>query len=146
VIVIVGLLAAIALPSFLNQAAKAKQARALKYIGVINRAQQAYFLEHDDFAPSIAVLGIAGQDNDNNYTYSIPPATPTPTGLMTSTKATPTSTALRGYAGVVFTTVDPSGGVQLATLICKGSLNSTPEPTAGSAVAGQVQINDCNTI
>jgi type II secretion system protein G len=49
VIIIIGILAAIALPSFLNQANKAKQSEAKTYVGSMNRGQQAYFLENDTF-------------------------------------------------------------------------------------------------
>ena len=41
VIIIIGILSAIALPSFLNQANKAKQSEAKQYTGSMNRAQQA---------------------------------------------------------------------------------------------------------
>ena len=41
VIIIIGILAAIALPSFLNQAAKAKQSEAKNYVGSVTRAQQS---------------------------------------------------------------------------------------------------------
>ena len=45
VIIIIGLLAAIALPSFLSQADKARFAEAKAYIGTMSRLQQAYYLE-----------------------------------------------------------------------------------------------------
>ena len=41
VIIIIGILAAIALPSFLNQAAKARQSEGQTYTGTLNRTQQA---------------------------------------------------------------------------------------------------------
>ena len=44
VIIIIGILAAIALPSFLNQANKARQSEAKSSVGALNRAQQAYYL------------------------------------------------------------------------------------------------------
>ena len=50
VIIIIGILAAIALPSFLNQANKARQSEAQTYIGSLNRGQQAYYLEKSVFA------------------------------------------------------------------------------------------------
>jgi type IV pilus assembly protein PilA len=43
VIIIIGILAAIALPSLLSQVNKGKQAEARQNIGSANRAQQAYF-------------------------------------------------------------------------------------------------------
>ncbi|HIK54809.1 MAG TPA: prepilin-type N-terminal cleavage/methylation domain-containing protein, partial [Synechococcales cyanobacterium M55_K2018_004] len=45
VIIIIGILSAIALPSFLNQANKARQSEASTYVGSMNRGQQAYYLE-----------------------------------------------------------------------------------------------------
>ena len=44
-IIIIGILSAIALPSFLNQANKAKQSEAKQYIASINKGQQAYYAE-----------------------------------------------------------------------------------------------------
>jgi type II secretory pathway pseudopilin PulG len=139
----VGLLAAIALPSFLSQANRAKQAKALKYIGMINRAQQAYFLEHDHFAPTIETLGFEGQNIDANYTYVIAPNTP---GVMTSAQANPINPNLRGYAGVVFTTLDPGGIARLSTLICEGDTAVVPAPTPTIVGAGEVQIANCDTL
>ena len=45
VVIIIGVLAAIALPNLLNQVAKGRQAEAKNNLGAINRAQQAYRLE-----------------------------------------------------------------------------------------------------
>ncbi|HIK25132.1 MAG TPA: prepilin-type N-terminal cleavage/methylation domain-containing protein [Thermosynechococcus sp. M46_R2017_013] len=58
VVIIIGILAAIALPSMLNQAAKARLASAKNTIGAINRAQQAYRLEHPRFAQNQEELKI----------------------------------------------------------------------------------------
>jgi type IV pilus assembly protein PilA len=55
-IVIVGILSAIALPSYLNQAAKTRASEAKANLGTINRSQQAYRLERGTFALSIADL------------------------------------------------------------------------------------------
>ncbi len=142
VVVIVGLLAAIALPSFVGQAAKAKQARALQYIGVINRAQQAFFLENNRFAISTAELGFADENTDQNYIYTV---TLDSIGTMTSTKATPVNQTLKGYAGVVFTTMDPSGDARIYSLICQGEPAQAPSPTVANA-QGDVQIANCNTL
>ncbi len=71
VIVIVGVLAAIALPSFLTQASKAREAEAKTYIGSINRAQQAYYHEKLSFADSLDNLGIGVPAQTGNYQYQI---------------------------------------------------------------------------
>ncbi len=58
VVIIIGILAAIALPSMLNQASRARLAGAQTQAGAINRAQQAYRLENPTFATDIATLAI----------------------------------------------------------------------------------------
>ena len=47
VIIIIGILAAIALPSFLSQANKAKQSEGKQYISSLNKGQQAYYVENN---------------------------------------------------------------------------------------------------
>jgi prepilin-type N-terminal cleavage/methylation domain-containing protein len=49
VVIIIGVLAAIALPNLLGQVAKGRQAEARNNLGTINRAQQAYRLESGTF-------------------------------------------------------------------------------------------------
>ncbi|MEO0870022.1 MAG: type IV pilin-like G/H family protein, partial [Cyanobacteria bacterium J06642_11] len=69
VIIIIGILAAIALPSFLNQANKAKQTEAATNIGAVNRGQQAYTLENSDFSKTISGLGIGIRYESENYCF-----------------------------------------------------------------------------
>lgn len=80
VIIIIGILAAIALPSFLNQANKAKQSEAKTYVGSMNRAQQAFYLENDYFTAfdtaegagkGMAELGLGVATETANYKYTI---------------------------------------------------------------------------
>ncbi|MBD2326299.1 type IV pilin-like G/H family protein [Alkalinema sp. FACHB-956] len=73
VIIIIGILAAIALPSFLNQANKAKQSEAKQYIGSMNRAQQSYYLEKDLFASNadFGQLGLGIKTETGTYKYTI---------------------------------------------------------------------------
>jgi len=74
VIIIIGILSAIALPSFLNQANKAKQSEAKTYVGSANRAQQAYYLENGSFVESaddFGDLGLGIETQTANYKYDI---------------------------------------------------------------------------
>lgn len=70
VIAITGILAAIAMPFFLNRANSAKQAEAKTYIGTLNRAQQAYVTEHAQFSDSPTALGLNIREH-KNYKYEI---------------------------------------------------------------------------
>ncbi len=73
VIIIIGILSAIALPSFLNQANKAKQSEAKTYVGSMNRAQQAFYLEKNQFAAGgdFGQLGLGVATQTTNYIYQI---------------------------------------------------------------------------
>ena len=74
VIIIIGILSAIALPSFLNQANKAKQSEAKTYVGSANRAQQAYYLENAAFVTDVAnfgQLGLGIETKTANYLYTL---------------------------------------------------------------------------
>lgn len=58
VVIIIGILAAIALPNILAQVAKGRQAEAKNNLGAVNRAQQAYRLEQLTFAQNSTDLPI----------------------------------------------------------------------------------------
>ena len=69
VIIIIGILAAIALPSFLNQANRARQSEAQTYVGSMNRAQQAYYLERTQFSGNLGALGLGIPETTQYYQY-----------------------------------------------------------------------------
>jgi type IV pilus assembly protein PilA len=69
VIIIVGVLAAIALPSFLNQIGKARGSEAKANLGVINRGQQAYRLERNTFSTNLG--GLDARVTGKFYSYSV---------------------------------------------------------------------------
>lgn len=97
VIIIIGILAAIALPSFLNQANKARQSEAKTYIGSMNRGQQAYRLENRSFANSFPNLAIGIPSSTNYYTYTIG----TNGAFGAAALATVVDPALKAYVGGV---------------------------------------------
>jgi prepilin-type N-terminal cleavage/methylation domain-containing protein len=71
VIIIIGILAAIALPSFLNQANRARQSEAATYVGSMNRAQQAFYLERSQFTNDLGQLGLGIPSDTDFYKYRI---------------------------------------------------------------------------
>jgi type IV pilus assembly protein PilA len=73
VLIHVGILAAVTVPTFLSQANNAKEAEGRQRIGAMNRSQQAYYLEKRSFAPqpSFTDLGLGFPQTSNNYRYSI---------------------------------------------------------------------------
>ncbi|MGK7920990.1 MAG: type IV pilin-like G/H family protein [Trichodesmium sp.] len=68
---LVFVLSLIAVPSFLNQANKAKQSEAKQYIGSMNKGQQAYYVEYGEFSDNISDLGLGISSETENYSYDI---------------------------------------------------------------------------
>ena len=97
VIIIIGILSAIALPSFLNQAAKAKQSEAKTYVGSVNRAQQSFRIENTSFAANIDALQIGIPTSTDFYNYTLGADVNTTTVLATAKDPT----SLKGFSGGV---------------------------------------------
>jgi len=120
VIIIIGLLAAIALPSFLNQSNKARYSEAKTYIGTISRLQQVYHLEKRTFTDDIGKLNVGANTSTANFTYSVIAGSvngnnsPVHLNQIITNVATPSSTTLKAIVGVV----GIPGVVRIDTVIC----------------------------
>jgi len=101
VIIIIGILSAIALPSFLNQANKAKQTEGKTYIGSMNRAQQTYYLENNSFASSLSELGLGIATQTENYRYNITGGGSGVTNVTNQAQPLQDQAPLKAYIGVV---------------------------------------------
>jgi type II secretion system protein G len=123
VIIIIGILAAIALPSFLNQANKARQAEAETYIGAMNRAQQAFYLENREFSDTLAPLELGLSDTEN-YTYTIAGGGADSTQVQND--ANPTGPDLKGYSGVVWLGTGTDGNSTTLAELCEGTPGALP--------------------
>ena len=141
VIIIIGILAAIALPSFLNQANKAKQSEAKQYVGTLMRSQQAYYLEKAAFATDIDALGRPIVEKTENYDYKmadgdIADATgPTATVNMHGASLKP---ALKSYVGgVALAKVTATSEATTGALLCEAK-----EPKGGRMTGlSNAQVN-----
>ncbi|NEQ65786.1 MAG: prepilin-type N-terminal cleavage/methylation domain-containing protein [Symploca sp. SIO2D2] len=103
VIIIIGILSAIALPSFLNQANKAKQSEARTYVGSMNRAQQAYYLENNEFAneENFGGLGLGVATSTENYKYDIDGGGPDSTTVTNQAQPAKDTASIKAYVGGV---------------------------------------------
>ncbi len=147
VIIIIGILSAIALPSFLNQANKAKQSEAKTYVGSMNRAQQAYYLEKGTFSAigvanvadndaAIGALGLGIQTDTEYYSYAITAGdagTAPNTFKAVTNGAQPLSDSLKAYLG----------GVQIGTQA--GTGEATTLASLCEAVKAPVQTGAAGT-
>ena len=103
VIIIIGILSAIALPSFLNQAKKARQSEAKTYVGSMNRGQQAFYTENDAFTSSVDAMGVGIGTQTANYVYLAVAGSGTGTQLFAANYSSSASSGsgLKNYGGVV---------------------------------------------
>jgi type IV pilus assembly protein PilA len=136
VIIIIGILAAISLPNFMNQTAKAKQSEARQNISLVNKAQNVYRTEKSRFATKFDDLAIAvlkGNTNDStvNYDYSLSSNNNDSTTVTAQSK----DSALKSYAGGNVRFVNASSESVLATVICE---KDTPgiDPVSAPDIVG----------
>ena len=128
VIIIIGILAAIALPSFLNQANKAKESEAKTYVGSTVRAQQAYFLENSSFATNFAKVELGINTSTKNYAYTLDGITPTKVSILAISANQAT---LRSFVGGVGVGTASSGEATTLGALCRGATPASV-PTATS--------------
>jgi type IV pilus assembly protein PilA len=139
VIVIIGILTAIALPTFLNETSKAKQTEGKQNVVSTNKAQIAYRGGGGDFATTWDILAISSvtgtgaTGSTTNYTYNL-------ASNATADSATVTVTAkdgsIKGYAGAVTRKANASGQTVMPTVICEANAVGTTAPTAPTVAAG----------
>jgi type IV pilus assembly protein PilA len=144
VIIIIGILAAIALPSFLNQAAKARQSEAKNSVGAVMRQQQAHRLENGAFAGSMNRLKVGLPTETDNYTYEFDPAGGDDEDLASDvTAVTINATPLDPETLLYYTgTVAVEGG-QTRAQACQGS--EIGEEPVSDPTAGELPADRCTT-
>ncbi|MBU7584373.1 MAG: prepilin-type N-terminal cleavage/methylation domain-containing protein [Nostoc sp. TH1S01] len=133
VVIIIGVLAAIALPSLLGQVNKAKQSEARNYVGTVNRSQQAYYLEYQGFATSVSQLQVGIKTQTDNYSYMI-----TGNNVLTQFNATPIKPALKSYYGTAGTLAGSSATSEALTvaIACESLNPTTTAPTLSTSATG----------
>ena len=133
VILIIGVLASISLPSFLNQVNRAKAAEAASYVGTINRAQQAYRLENNDFAESLAELAIGIPQQTSNFEYSVQVGSSVANAI-----AEPLDSSVPGMLGVAYVAQVENGQATTVAFVCRSDTpGETPPPYAAPPPSNQ---------
>ncbi|MCC3451638.1 MAG: type IV pilin-like G/H family protein [Microcoleus sp. PH2017_39_LGB_O_B] len=144
VIIIIGILSAIALPSFLNQASKAKQSEAKQYISSMNKGQQAYFAERSVFATDVPSLGLGIKTGTNNYKYGVGASIAGANGGVTM-GAQPIGASIKGYAGAVFFV--PAGeGDGTSSILCEQLTAAQEAPAVITPARENTKCTDAQTL
>ncbi|MBD2353943.1 type IV pilin-like G/H family protein [Tolypothrix sp. FACHB-123] len=141
VIIIIGILSAIALPSFLNQAKKAKQSESKTYVGSMNKGQQAYYTENDTFASTVNDTGIGIKTTTSNYSYFTSAVTGTATAAYATSYSTAIASGLKNYGGRVYLeSVGANSELTSIAFLCEGNNVGT----SGAALIDGAGSTTCN--
>jgi hypothetical protein len=118
-----------------NDPSKIKQSEAKQYIGSMNRAQQAYFLEEDNFTDNIPELGLGISTETENYTYSSHA-----TLLSAINYGVSRQSDLKSYVGGVFLgSVEETGELTTLAIFCETKDKGTHRPPAPIVEDGVIQ-------
>jgi prepilin-type N-terminal cleavage/methylation domain-containing protein len=130
VVIIIGVLAAVALPNLLSQVGKARETEGKNGVGTVNRAQQAYHFERQSFAGSANDLGVTLPTT--YYAYTFVGAGNATDASVSAADANANKNGTRDYAGAINFTA-ASGTYK--TVVCQGTSVGSGAPS-GNAVAG----------
>jgi type IV pilus assembly protein PilA len=128
VLMIITILSAIALPSFLDCSLKARQSEAKQYLSSMNRAQQAYFAEKGAFSNSLTALGLGIKTQTTNYKYSI---SATKNAAFSYAVSSHERKSLTSYVGAVFlVAVSPAANNEKTTvsILCEATSFGKTQP------------------
>jgi type IV pilus assembly protein PilA len=134
VILIIGILTAVGLPSFLNQTSKARQTEAKQNIAVVIRGQQLHYSETSAFAPTFNQLALGnslqGDDtmNTKSYAYQMTISSTLDERFMSMTASTLDKT-WKSYAGALSVEKTGSQNSTWSSILCSAKIPGIPAPT-----------------
>lgn len=108
---------------------KAKQSEGKQYISSINKGQQAYYIEKEEFSYSISDLGIGVRTETDNYSYDIEKIDPKAFVIST---ASAKDSQLKSYAGLVY----------VEDNITKSKICETDQPSTSPPIDFRVVDNE----
>lgn len=157
VVIIIGVLAAVALPNLLGQVGKARESEAKTALGALNRAQQAYRLESNkfyvggssNFTDAQNALGVVPGTDFYSYSNTTNSASEASLATFTANGTDPDDSGVRDFAsGVGY----DSGSFDTILCIATGKDTTSAASTVGaqagavSATAGAVTCSTGNSI
>jgi len=134
-LLLLGALGAIVLPSFLNQSNKcgsSPRLEAKQYLGSINRAQMAYYLEELTFASTVRDLGLGIDSHTSKSSFFITHSKPNAAFSYAIADKAPeksSSQRLNSYVGAVYITPQKKNGeAVMVEIICEADFPNITHP------------------
>jgi type IV pilus assembly protein PilA len=145
VIIIIGILTAIALPNFLNQTAKAKHTEAKENINLFNKTQNAYRLENSAFATSFDILATGSLNGGATAQTSIYSYTLVAGTDSTTIRATAKDSGLKGYTGGAVRYTNGASQSVISYVACEALTPGIALPALPLTPAGAAPTCDTGT-
>jgi prepilin-type N-terminal cleavage/methylation domain-containing protein len=145
VVIIIGVLAAVALPNLLGQVGKARESEAKTSLGALNRAQQGYFLEKQAFYGANEfnnTLGVAPGEKVYTLNNTSASGTLTTKANFTADAKDPANSGARdfasgiSYGGGTFNTILCVAGAKDTAVAASGQTAGTAAGTASATADG----------
>lgn len=123
IVIVLGILSAIAIPSLLGQVAKAKETEAKQNIATFNKYQQIYYLEKSRFTDNFNALAMGNLSGSTNsetkyYNYQLEQFD---ANVRIKIRAIPKELNLREYKGGIRRDVSAIGIPVIITLACRNN-------------------------
>ena len=122
VIVILGIISAIALPGLLNQVSKAKETEAKQNLSTFNKYQQVYFLENSQFTDKFDLLAMGNLTDANSetqyYDYELEQFI---ADTRIKIRASPKDNNLREYSAGIRKEINSIGIPVMINLACRNN-------------------------
>lgn len=136
VVIIIGILSAVALPTFLGQTAKAKETEAKKNLSSIGLAQQTYFFERGTFADNFTKLNVSFQRNYYNFPEPTLVSANAVKHQANSDSSNPAATNTRNYGLGVYYNSDGRFSIILCQSSTPGGQAEAPNTSTDSCISG----------
>ncbi len=101
VVIIVGVLAAVALPNLLSQVGKARETELKNTVGTINRSQQSYHFEKQVFASAATDLGVTLTTNYLTNPLTLITTATSSLGIAQPENSNAANDSTRAYSGAI---------------------------------------------
>lgn len=119
-----------------NQLQRAIQAEGKTYIGSLNRASQAYFVEKNSFTADIDQLGVGISKETKNYSYSLV--------VVDAKKAVQTIAIakrddIKSYTGLTYVTSDKNNEAIPKAILCESNSPTAQKPNPPEVINNEAQ-------